>query len=111
MITGAVLTGVGAALALGGGIGAGVVASDRSEAVDAVFEGGNPEELTLDEARTLDEQGRRLESVQIATAVVGGAVAVTGVALIATGLLKKRNGSVSAMVGPGTAGVSLRGRF
>lgn len=112
VITGAVLVGVGAALGLGGGIGAGAMALNRSDRVFEVVEDGNPDGRDLAETRTLDEEGRRFEQIQIATAVVGGLVAATGVALLVVGLNKnKRAPSASAMVGRGLAGVSLRGRF
>lgn len=116
IITGAVLTGVGAALALGGGIGFGVAAADRSASVDDV-NGGNPDGLTFDEVQTLDEEGRRFETFQIVTAAAGAAVAVTGVALLAVGLKRKK----AAQAGPSatlvptwtgrSAGLSLQGRF
>lgn len=116
IITGAVLTGVGAALALGGGVGFGIAAADRSDSVDDV-NNGNPAGLTFDEVQTLDEEGRRFETFQIVTAAAGAAVAVTGVALLAVGLKRKK----AAQPGPSatlvptwtgrSAGLSLQGRF
>lgn len=116
IITGAVLTGVGAALALGGGVGFGIAAADRSDSVDDVSN-GNPAGLTFDEVQTLDDEGRRFETFQIVTAAAGAAVAVTGVALLAVGLKRKK----AAQPGPSatlvptwtgrSAGLSLQGRF
>lgn len=116
IITGAVLTGVGAALALGGGIGFGVAAADRSASVDEVND-GNPQGLTFAEVQTLDDEGRRFETFQIVTAAAGAAVAVTGVALLAIGLKRKKaaQASPSATLVPTwtgrSAGLSLQGRF
>jgi tetratricopeptide (TPR) repeat protein len=116
IITGAILTGVGAALALGGGVGFGIAAADRSDSVDDV-NNGNPAGLTFDEVQTLDDEGRRFETFQIVTAAAGAAVAVTGVALLAVGLKRKK----AAQPGPSatlvptwtgrSAGLSLQGRF
>lgn len=116
IISGAVLTGVGAALALGGGIGFGAAAADRSAAVDEVND-GNPDGLTFDEVQRLDDEGRRFETFQIVTAAAGAAVAVAGVALLAVGLKRKK----AAQPGPSatlvptwtgrSAGLSLQGRF
>ncbi|MCR9165051.1 MAG: tetratricopeptide repeat protein [Nannocystaceae bacterium] len=116
IITGAVLAGVGGALALGGGIGFGVAAADRSNAVDEVND-GNPQGLTFAEVQTLDDEGRRFETLQIVTAAAGAAVAVTGVALLAVGLKRKKaaEGSPTATLVPTwtgrSAGLSLQGRF
>ncbi len=116
IITGAVLTGVGAALALGGSIGFGVAAADRSASVDEV-NNGNPQGLTFADVQTLDDEGRRFETFQIVTAAAGAAVAVTGVALLAVGLKRKKaaQASPSATLVPTwtarSAGLSLQGRF
>ncbi len=112
VIGGAVLAAVGAGLGIGAGVGAGVAARDRSDQVEAVFDGGNPEGLDLDATRTLDEEGRRFETIQIAGAVVGGALAAGGVAMLVVGLRKKKmNTTVSSLLGPGLAGVTVGGRF
>jgi tetratricopeptide (TPR) repeat protein len=115
IITGAVLAGVGAAVALGGGIGFGIAAQRRSDEIFFVQDEGNPDELTADDTQTLDDEGRRFETLQIVTAAVGGAVVVTGVALLVVGLQRKKANAASARLAPTfggrMAGVSLTGRF
>lgn len=117
VISGAVLAGVGAAVALGGGIAFGVLAKSRSDDLDAVQTGGNPDGLTLGDARTLESDGKRFEAVQIGMAAGGAAVAVVGGALLAVGLLRKRSqaggaeASLLPSLGEHTAGVALVGRF
>lgn len=117
IIAGASVAGFGALIALGGGIGFGVAARDRSQAVEDVVEGGNPDGLTFDEAQLLDDQGRRFETLQIATAAAGAVVAITGVALLAVGLKRRKQAQSgpSATVVPTwtgrSAGLSIRGRF
>ena len=115
IVAGASLLGVGAALALGGGLGLGFAARDRSDRVDAVTPGNNPEGLTLSELEDLDAQGRTFEVWQIVTAAGGGAVAVTGAVLLGVGLARRGKAKASAAVRPvfgrGFAGASIRTRF
>lgn len=115
IISGGVLLGAGTLLALGGGIGFGVVAGRRSDEVREVFDASNPQGLTREETRSADEAGQRAETAQIVTAVVGGAVAATGAALLIVGIRKKRAASsrptVSMYGTPSSAGVVLGGRF
>src|SRR5690606_21974625 len=117
IITGGVLTGVGVVLV---GVGAGVFGSQAgqiSNKLDDVY-AGNPDRVTLEEARQLDADGRAAELNQIVMISLGSAVAVTGVALLAVGLVKKKNGSkkketptVTPTAGPEGAGLMIRGRF
>ena len=117
VIAGAALAGVGAAVALGGGLGFGLAARSRSSSVDDVVSGGNPERLTFDEAQELEDEGRRLETFQIVTAAAGAAVAISGVALLAVGLKRKKaagQDSTTALAptwSRHSAGLSLTGRF
>ena len=115
IIAGASLLGVGAALALGGGLGLGFAARDRSDRVDEITPGNNPEGLTLSEVEDLDAQGRTLEFWQIATAAAGGAIAVTGGVLLGVGLSRRSKAKATARVQPvlgcGLAGVSIHTRF
>lgn len=115
IIAGASLLGVGAALALGGGLGLGFAARDRSNRVDEITPGNNPEGLTLSEVEDLDAQGRTLESWQIATAAAGGAIAITGGVLLGVGLSRrskaKATAGVQPVLGRGLAGVSIHTRF
>jgi tetratricopeptide (TPR) repeat protein len=113
--SGAVLTGLGSAVAIGGGLGFGLRALERSDQVDQVFEDGNPDGLTLDETERLDEQGRKAQTRQIITMAAGGAVAAVGITLLALGIVEKRRAgkleTAGPLLGPGLAGVSLSGRF
>lgn len=117
LATGVVLTGLGSAVAIGGGLGFGMQALDRSDRVNQVFEDGNPEGLTLDEAERLDEEGRKAQTGQIITMAAGGAVAAVGITLLALGVVEKRRAgkletaSFGPALGPGMAGFSLSGRF
>lgn len=116
VISGAVIAGVGAVIALGGGIAFGVLAKRRSDDLDAVQNGGNPDEVSFDDAQALESDGKRFETVQIGMAAGGAAVAVVGGALLAVGLLRrKKQGAATAQLVPsfGTeaAGLALVGRF
>lgn len=118
VITGAVLTGIGAALAIGGGVGFGVVAADRSTELDDIQTGGNPDDATLADAQTVEDEGRRAEVGQIAMAAGGGALAVAGIALLAVGLVKNKNARASGTttrivpaLNRRSAGLVLTGRF
>lgn len=111
VIAGAALVGVGGAIALGGGFGFGVAAGRRSAAVDDVQTGGNPDELGFDETQALEDEGKRLEVLQIGLAAGGAALAITGGVLLALGLKKRKAVRASAMLGPSTAGLVLSGRF
>jgi tetratricopeptide (TPR) repeat protein len=117
VIAGSVLTGVGLGLALGGGIGFGVVAGNRSDQLDEIQTGGNPNGATMADAQAIEDEGRQAELGQIATAAGGGAVAVAGIALLAVGLIKNKNARASgtARIVPtlnrSSAGLVLTGRF
>jgi tetratricopeptide (TPR) repeat protein len=116
IVSGAALAGVGAAVALGGGIAFGVLAGRRSAAVDEVQTGGNPEELSFDETRELEREGKRFEGIQIGMVAGGAVVAVTGAVLLALGLRKRQAAAgaqarLAPALGPGTAGLVLTGRF
>lgn len=112
---GAALIGVGAVVALGGGIGFGVVAAKRSDAIDAVQTGGNPDELTFTETQALEREGKRFEGVQVGLAAGGAVVAVTGAVLLALGLRKRQAPKTQARLGPALgfhgAGLVITGRF
>jgi hypothetical protein len=117
LIGGAVLAGVGAALALGGGVGLGVAAKNKSDALDDVQSGGNPDDVTFGGASDLEDQGKKLELGQIVTVAIGGALAIGGIAMIAIGVtkMKKAKSSRAAIFAPSVGrtaiGVSLTGRF
>jgi tetratricopeptide (TPR) repeat protein len=118
IIAGAALGGVGVAAALAGGIALGVLARQRSTAVDEVQTGGNPDALTFDQTQALAREGKRFEAIQIGLVAGGAAVAVTGAVLLALGLRKQQAVRAQAWrVGPlytrgfATAGLVLTGRF
>lgn len=118
IITGGVLTGVGVGVAVVGGAVFGLQASDISGQLDDVYDAGNPERVTLEQARALDQDGRAAQLNQILLMSIGGAVAVVGVALLATGIAKRsraRSPSPTAklvpVAGPSSAGLVLHGRF
>ncbi|KIG18124.1 hypothetical protein DB30_02011 [Enhygromyxa salina] len=116
IITGGVLTGVGVGVAAIGGVIFGLRASDSSSQLDSVYNGGNPERVTLEQARTIDSNGNTAQLNQVLTISVGGAVALTGVALLAVGLVKKNKaaGAHATLVpsfGSGHAGLLVQGRF
>lgn len=95
VISGAVVAGVGAVVALGGGIAFGVLAKSRSDDLEAVQTGGNPDGLTFEEARALESDGKRFETLQIGLAAGGAAVAVVGAALLAVGFARKKQAAGS----------------
>jgi tetratricopeptide (TPR) repeat protein len=116
IITGGVLTGVGVAVAVVGGAVFGTQASNISGQLDNVYLAGNPERVTLEQARALDEDGRAAELNQILMLSIGGTVAVVGVALLATGVVKRNRAESSTaklvpFAGPSSAGLVLQGRF
>lgn len=111
VISGAALIGLGGAIALGGGIGFGVAARQRSLAIDEIQNDGNPEGIGFGEAEDLEAEGKRLEAIQIGMAAGGAVVAVTGAVLLALGLRKRKSVQASAWLGPSMAGLSLTGRF
>jgi tetratricopeptide (TPR) repeat protein len=116
IITGGVLTGVGVVAAVVGGAVYGAQATNVSGQLDNVYLAGNPERVTLEQARALDEDGRAAEFNQILLVSLGGAIAVVGVALLATGIAKRNksaspSASLVPVAGPSSAGLVVHGRF
>lgn len=121
IISGATLTALGAAVALGGGIGLGIAAKGKSDDLDDALDPGTSDPITFDEASDLESDGKRLELGQIVIVAVGGAVALTGVALLAVGLSRKSKAKAGNKAAAhlrfspgwtrGGAGLSLAGRF
>lgn len=112
--SGASLLGLGAAIAIAGGLGFGLTARRASDRVDALGNGRNPERLDLTEAENLDARGKDLEALQIASLATGGVMIAIGAALLGTGLARRRAGvrhSVSAAVSARSVGVTTRWRF
>jgi tetratricopeptide (TPR) repeat protein len=118
IVAGAALVGLGTVVALGGGTGFGIAARRRSHELDEIQDGGNPGQATFADARDLEREGKRFEALQVTFAAVGAAVAITGVALIAVGLQRRRAQAAETarmQLVPGlstrSAGLSLVGRF
>jgi hypothetical protein len=95
-----------------GGVTAGVLMSGRAE--DRLPE---LDELADEDARR-DEiaRGKRGDVMLIAFAVSGGALAIGGAAMLAVGAVRMKTSRASQraampLLGPGFAGVALRGRF
>ncbi len=128
LIVGGVLTGVGVGVAAVGGGLFGSRAASVSKQLDPVYS-GNPDQLTLAEARDLDSQGRSAELGQILSMSIGSAIAVAGIALLVAGGIKKSKRKPASAVdtapveverpsarllpvlSPGGTGFVLQGRF
>lgn len=116
VITGGVLLGVGGATAVIGGIALGVLAGQKADELRDVQNGANADDLTFDDAAVIEDDGKRLEAIQIGLIAGGAGVAVVGAVLLGVGFkFKKAQPDSSArlvpQVGPGQAGLSLVGRF
>ncbi|MGH1341417.1 MAG: hypothetical protein ACRBN8_07700 [Nannocystales bacterium] len=75
---GVTLAGLGGALAVGGGVGFGIVARRNSDRIDDLSAGQNPGRLTLREAEDLEARGRDFEAMQVAAIATGGVLAGVG---------------------------------
>ncbi len=117
MVGGGVLLGVGALIAIGGGIGFGLGARRKSKELDRIQGEDNPDRRTFEQAQDIEQRGKSLELGQIVMAAVGGAIAIGGVALLAVGAARKgstrRAGSarVAPGIGDKTLGIVVSGRF
>lgn len=114
IITGAVLAGVGTALAVSGGVGFGLVARRNTDEIDRVSDGQNPNRLTLSETEELHARGQNAEALQITFLAAGSAVALLGVGILAAGLVNRKrtqNTAVVPVAGPRFAGMSARFSF
>ncbi len=106
LVSGGVLLGLGAAGLgiMGGGMALGARANDLS--------GLDPTDI--ESRRNQFERGRAGNAMAIAGAVAGGALLVTGAALLAVGLRRRhaaREGRAAARLVPGPGGIALVGRF
>jgi tetratricopeptide (TPR) repeat protein len=111
-VAGITLFSVGAAAALAGGLGFGLTAGSRSREVDDVTH-GNPEGLTFEDSRALEDEGKRFEILQLVFIASGSALAVTGTILWAVGGTRQRRARSALMVGfdGSTAAASVAGSF
>lgn len=113
-IAGGVLLGVGASAAIAGGLGFGLAARRASDKVETISNGSNPERLTLLETEDMHARGRDYEALQVTFLAAGSALAVVGVALLATAEIRRNAAtrvSASPALGPGLAGFNVNGRF
>lgn len=113
IITGGVLAGVGVGVAVAGAAVFGTRAAGFSSELDDVYS-GNPKRVTLEQAQEIDADGRAAELNQILMLSIGSAIAVTGVALLAVGLVKKKKGpapTITPTAGPQGAGLLIQGKF
>lgn len=89
VVTGATLVGLGAAVAIGGGVGFGIAARRSSDKIQDLSDGQNPSRLTLEEAENLEARGRDFETLQITSWVTGGVAVAIGTTLLAVGLHRR----------------------
>jgi tetratricopeptide (TPR) repeat protein len=116
VITGGVLLGVGAVFALAGGLANGIPVSRNNKQLGDVLEGGNPDNLTFDEANTLAADARKLQTLEIVNIAIGSAIAVTGAALLGVGMAKNKKAKTARLQvapswGRSGVGLTLSGRF
>jgi tetratricopeptide (TPR) repeat protein len=115
VITGGALLGIGAAVALGGGLGFGIPVSSANGKLGDVA-GGNPDGLTFAEADELANKAQMNQTLELVMIGVGGALVVTGAALLGVGMSKKKKANtarvqVAPSWGRTGAGLTLSGRF
>jgi tetratricopeptide (TPR) repeat protein len=117
VLTGGVLIGVGVAAGLGGGLGFGIPVSRDNASLGDVL-GGNPDNLTFAQADEIATRAKRNQTLELVMIGVGGALAVTGAALLGVGLSKNKKAagaaaqiSVSPMWGRTGGGLTLQGSF
>ncbi|PRQ06462.1 tetratricopeptide repeat protein [Enhygromyxa salina] len=117
VITGGALLGVGVAVGLGGGLGFGIPVSRDNASLGDVRD-GNPDRLTFAEADEIAIRASRNQTIERIMIGAGGALAITGVALLAVGLSKNKKAagsaarlSVSPMWGRTGGGLTLQGNF
>lgn len=116
LVSGVVLTSIGAALALGGGLSFGLLARRDSDRIDALGEGQNPGRLSLSEAENLHARGRDFETLQIASLAAGVTLAGVGTGLLVAGIVRRHRAqtrleAVVPGVTPHMAGLQAQWRF
>ena len=120
IITGGALIGLGVAAGLGGGLAFGLqVARDNNTLGDVLST--NPDNLTFAEAEAIADEARLNQTLEVVMIGVGGAIAVTGIALLAVGLKQKKRSaapseaSARVQIAPTWtqrgAGLLIRGSF
>jgi tetratricopeptide (TPR) repeat protein len=119
ILSGATLAGIGVVTGTVGAIVFGLQAKDKSDQVDSIVNGGNPNSVSYSAALALDKDGRRAETLQFVMASVGGVITVTGAVILAIGLKKKSEAAPEATTAfrltptlrRDHAGLTLIGRF
>jgi tetratricopeptide (TPR) repeat protein len=81
-VAGITVAALGGAVAVGGGVGFGIVARRSSDKIDDLSDGRNPSRLSLSEAEDLEARGRDFETMQIAAMATGGVMVGAGVAML-----------------------------
>jgi tetratricopeptide (TPR) repeat protein len=115
VLTGGVLLGVGAAVALGGGLGFGIPVSRDNATLGEVLD-GNPDGLTFAEADEIASGAKLNQTLELVMIGVGGALVVIGAALLGVGMAKNKKATtarlrVAPTWGRAGAGLSLSGNF
>lgn len=95
----------------------GAQARKNGRIIEEINEGENPQKLTLEAARGVDEAGRRAETLQFVIGGVGAALTIGAAVLLGTGAAKAksrnqaRRPGLAPYIGRGRAGLTLRGSF
>jgi tetratricopeptide (TPR) repeat protein len=115
VLTGGVLLGVGALVALGGGLGFGIPVSSDNKTLGEVLD-DNPDGLTFAEADEIAKGARLNQTLELVMIGVGGALVITGAALLGIGMSKNKKAKtaqlrVAPTWGRTGAGLSLSGSF
>jgi tetratricopeptide (TPR) repeat protein len=115
VLTGGVLLGVGAVVALAGGLGFGIPVSRKNATLGEVLD-GNPDGLTFAEADEIADAARTSQTIELVMVGVGGALVITGAALLAVGMSKNKKAKTARLQvaptwGRTGAGLSLSGSF
>lgn len=109
VIAGGVLMGLGIGLVVGG-VTAGAVLGQQADDDVAGFDAVGDEDERTDRI----DDGQRANRLLVASAATGGALAITGIALLAVGLAKRRKAARTAVVPvltPAVTGIAVSGRF
>lgn len=121
VIAGGALLGVGLGVGLGGGLGFGLPVNRDNATLGEVLD-NNPEQLTFAEAEDLAARARTNQTLEFVMIGMGGALVVTGAALLALGVKRNKaraaatsEAAASLRAAPswirGGAGLTLQGQF
>lgn len=115
VLTGGVLLGVGAAVALVGGLAFGIPVSSKNATLGEVLD-DNPDGLTFAEADKIADAARSSQTIELVMIGVGGALVLTGAVLLGVGMSKNKKAKTARLQvaptwGRNGAGLSLSGSF